>query len=183
MLFTPLAIAENLQAIQEPQVEVRVNWFPVESEANLIATYTFNTYSIDDLELLNAENWAFTKERIHPLGYDRCIKRIDKENNIRVKAPMDNLWSWQYYCHGNRHEFHDRWLCGTSDYYHPKIVNDPRFLTDWKRQVDQCVKLRKQWTTFYWRDHRKRLGKNRFIFIQPMYDWYREVNRQGIYNI
>ena len=162
-LFVNPVIAENV----EPQysVDVIVNWFPLDSEANLIATYTFNSYSLDTLQLLNAENWAFTKELMHPLGYDRCIKRIDKANNIWKRAKLDKLEWWQYYCHWNWKTFHDWWLCWISDYYHPEIVNDPRFLTNRKRQVDKCAELINWWTTFYWRWHRKERAVNKFKFL------------------
>jgi len=32
-------------------------------------------------------------------------------------------------------------LCGINDYYHPEIVNDPRFLTDQSWQADKCVEF------------------------------------------
>jgi len=44
-------------------------------------------------------------------------------------------------------------FCQVSSYYHPKIVNDPRFLTDWKWQIDQCYNLYKNGTTFHGASH------------------------------
>lgn len=164
MYLTTPVVAEY---IEEPQysVEVIVNWFPEGAEAHLISTYVYNEYGLDYLQLLNAENWAFTKERQHPLWYDRCIKRIDKASNNWVKAKLDKLGTWQYFCHWTRETFHDNWLCGISDYYHPTVVNDPRFLTNRKRQADQCVRLKKEWTRFYGRDHRIARAVNKFTFI------------------
>jgi len=64
-------------------------------------------------------------------------------------------------------------LCQINKYFHPKIVNDVRFFTDYKRQIDQCYKLMKWWTAFYGRERtnkntdRKKCSdfvKGRFIF-------------------
>lgn len=40
-------------------------------------------------------------------------------------------------------------LCGTNDYWHPQRVNDPRFMTDWKWQVRECLTMYNGGTTFY----------------------------------
>lgn len=40
-------------------------------------------------------------------------------------------------------------LCGVNDYWHPKVVSDPRFLTDWKWQMNECYRLWKGGTKFY----------------------------------
>lgn len=40
-------------------------------------------------------------------------------------------------------------LCGTNDYWHPQRVNDPRFLSDWKWQMRECLTMYKGGTTFY----------------------------------
>lgn len=43
----------------------------------------------------------------------------------------------------------DRGYCGINDYYHPTIINDPRFLSDWKWQMRECLRLYQNGTTFY----------------------------------
>ena len=49
----------------------------------------------------------------------------------------------------------DSWgFCQIHRYYHPKIVNDPRFFTDPAWQLGECYRLFKGGTTFY--------GYNRF---------------------
>ena len=40
-------------------------------------------------------------------------------------------------------------ICQIHKGYHPRIVKDPRFFTDWKWQIDQCYKLWKGGTPFY----------------------------------
>lgn len=52
-------------------------------------------------------------------------------------------------------------LCGTNDHFHPEIVHNPKFLTDWKWQMEQCYRLWKQGTTFYgWK--RRHLFRDNF---------------------
>lgn len=40
-------------------------------------------------------------------------------------------------------------MCGINDYYHPTIVNNALFFTDWKWQMNQCYRIWKGGTTFY----------------------------------
>lgn len=42
------------------------------------------------------------------------------------------------------------WFCMIDRDFHKNIVDDSRFRNDRKRQIDQCYKLWKQWTPFYW---------------------------------
>lgn len=42
------------------------------------------------------------------------------------------------------------WFCMIDRDFHPKIVDDSRFRNDRKRQIEQCHKLRKGGTKFYW---------------------------------
>lgn len=44
----------------------------------------------------------------------------------------------------------DSWgFCMTHRTYHPEIVNDPRFFTDWKWQMETCYRLYKGGTPMY----------------------------------
>jgi len=148
--------------------DVQVKGFPIQSEANLITSYVMTEYGLDYVLLFSAENWAFTKERKHNMSYQRCVSRYDDITQKRIPAKMDKYYNaswvreWKYRCHWHREEFNDWWLCWMSDYYHPEVTNDPRFLTDWKRQVDQCVREKKEGTLFYWWEHRL-WHKHRFI--------------------
>lgn len=54
-------------------------------------------------------------------------------------------------------------LCQVSSYFHPKIVNDPRFKSDWKWQMDQCLKLYQGGTKFYGRANIKKVSKNFYL--------------------
>lgn len=76
--------------------------------------------------LLHAESGAWDFKKRHDIAYVRKGKR-----------------------------YYDFGLCGVSNYYHPEIVNDPRFFTDWKWQMQECHKLYKGGTTFYGAKHLK----------------------------
>ena len=43
----------------------------------------------------------------------------------------------------------DMGFCGVNSYWHPEIVNDERFMTDWQWQMDTCYQLWAGGTTFY----------------------------------
>lgn len=51
-------------------------------------------------------------------------------------------------------------LCQIHKSYHKKIVNDKRFFTDWKWQLEQCWELYKQGTPFGGRKNIKKALKN-----------------------
>jgi len=55
----------------------------------------------------------------------------------------------------------DYGLCQINKKYHPEIVNDPRFFTDYKFQVDKCFELYKNGTKFYAMDKLKKDKKFR----------------------
>lgn len=80
-------------------------------------------------------------------NYDKdFILTINAENwwwNMKLRSYI--VWSNWYYDYG---------LCQINKWYHPEIVNNQKFFTDWKYQIDNCRKLYKWWTTFYWYYHR-----------------------------
>ena len=43
----------------------------------------------------------------------------------------------------------DMGTCGINSYFHPTIVNDPRFFTDMRWQIGECYRLYTEGTTFY----------------------------------
>jgi hypothetical protein len=43
----------------------------------------------------------------------------------------------------------DYGFCGINGYYHPNIVNDARFFTDWQWQMRECYRLYTEGTTFW----------------------------------
>lgn len=72
------------------------------------------------------------------------VATIEDENS---QWSIDRKSNTGYYRNGVK--WHDYGICQISKYYHGKIVNDKRFFTDWKWQVDQCWNLYKNWTKFY----------------------------------
>lgn len=55
--------------------------------------------------------------------------------------------------------YYDYGLCQINKGYHSKIVNDPRFFTDYKRQLDKCREKFKGGTRFYGFDVRYKRSK------------------------
>lgn len=60
------------------------------------------------------------------------------------------IWANWYYDYG---------LCQINKWYHPEIVNDKRFYTDYKRHIEQCRNLYKWGTRFYGFDVRYKRAK------------------------
>jgi len=88
--------------------------------------YTISNKDKNFIALLACENGAITHERKHGLSY------------------------WR-----NGKEYWDFGFCGISNYYHPQIVNNPKFFTDWKWQMEQCYNLFRGGTRFYGLDRRE----------------------------
>ena len=83
-------------------------------------------------------SWYDEKQKIVQYAYDlwweNLVYLIECENgNWNTFAIGD---SWKAY-----------WLCQINTNYH-KLDN--WFFDDWKVQVDQCARLMKWWTKFYW---------------------------------
>jgi len=70
-----------------------------------------------------------------------------------------NLRSYLSY-ERNWKQYYDFWICQVSEYYHPEIVNDKRFFKDIDFQVENCVKLYRGGTKFYWARHKEKMKKN-----------------------
>jgi len=95
-------------------------WLTSDPSNEVVNTAWDISQSLDFLALLKAENGQFTTDRRHNQPYWRKGK--------------------QYYDWG---------ACGVSDYYHSETVNDERFFTDTKWQLEQCWRLYAGGTTFY----------------------------------
>lgn len=78
-------------------------------------------------------------------GNMRFIWTIDAENSQWTYDRRSNTW---YYRGGKK--YYDWGICQISEYYHKGITSDVRFWTDWKWQMDQCWRLYKGGTKFYW---------------------------------
>ena len=152
-------VPDEPEVVCETQTVVKVKWFPEWALAHEIATYVYNTYGLDYLLLLRAENGTFEPMRQHPGWISRCIKGYNEETQRRILWQVKDgkcYWEWK--------TMHDWWLCGFNEYWHPEIVMSYRFW-DWKRQADKCVELKKGWTIFYWWNGRYKY-KNDFIFTE-----------------
>jgi len=86
--------------------------------------YAFRLGGAEFVYLLHAENGEWTFKRKHPVAYFR-----------------------------NGRRYYDFGFCGVSNYYHSKLIQDPRFFTDWRWQMEQCFALWKGGTTFYGKEH------------------------------
>ena len=164
MFFSTAWADDEEEQVPEEQIcetvtVVKVKWFPEDSLANTIATYMYNTYWLDYLLLLRAENGTFEPMRRHNSSVKRCIKGYNEETQRRILWRVVDgkcYWEWK--------AMYDWWLCGFNEYWHPEIVMDYRFW-DWKFQADNCYKLKSTGTIFYWRDGRYKY-KNDFIFTE-----------------
>lgn len=121
---------DSLPTRGESEISVIID--PEEPYKNEIASYAYE-YSQKDKDfvlLLNAENGAWTHDRLHPVKYER-----------------DGKW-WS-----------DYGLCGISAYYHTEKFLEAKE-GDWKKGVELCYDLYKQGTTFYGWFVRTERGKN-----------------------
>lgn len=112
----------------------------------------------DFVKMLQAENGAWTHDSKHPLPYALC-------------------WTWDSFnrgvlpnqkaCWNNPDRFtkthYDYGFCGMSDGYKKHIVDDPRFLSDWKWQIEQCYNEYKAGTRFYGFDKRYERWNGEFV--------------------
>lgn len=74
-----------------------------------------------------------------------------ENGNMNMQLRSYVVWSNGYYDYG---------LCQVNKWYHPKIVNDKRFFTDIDFQIENCVKLYRWGTKFYWARHKEKMKKN-----------------------
>lgn len=86
-------------------------------------SYAFEKWWLNFVALLEAENGLWT---------------IDRQSNC-----VDDNWIREP----------SFWFCQIHKWYHPEIVNDPKFFTDWKWQIDRCHELYVGWTPFYWKSN------------------------------
>lgn len=120
--------AETQKTIkEEPKKEIKIilKWAEERKNEKLTKLYNISNGDLDFISTVLAENWALT---------------IDRKSNT-------SYWrNWKQY--------NDVWICQISEYYHPAIVSDERFLVDWDWQAEQCRILYRGGTRFYWFDHR-----------------------------
>ncbi len=73
---------------------------------------------------------------------------MEGENGEWTHDKRSDLYAWL----GGRASW-DWGHCQINDYWHPDKVNDDRFFTDWKWQLDQCLLLWNGGTRFYATDN------------------------------
>jgi len=59
--------------------------------------------------------------------------------------------------------YYDYGFCQINKGYHPKIVEDKRFFTDWKWQMNKCLELYHNNTKFY--------GKKNIPKVKKFFTW------------
>lgn len=89
-----------------------------------------SNHDLNFLALLDGENGLWTPTREHDGSYYR---NADWVNGKFMPAGY----------------YKDFGLCGTSNFYHWDKIDDPRFFTDPKWQIEQCYEMYKGGTTFY----------------------------------
>lgn len=90
-----------------------------------------------------------SEEQIQIINYAYEISNQNKTFVYLLKAENGNISPQTVHDNGANAVGTDHGLCGISDYYHPEIVNDPRFLSDWQWQVRECYRLFTGGTKFY----------------------------------
>jgi len=108
---------------------------------------------------LNAENGAWTEDRVHDgknfLCWDHASwdKRTapDQRTNAWKCREKQEGWFWKAH--------KDHGICGINDGYKKKIKESPNF-SDWKWQVQKCLELYRGGTRFYGYDVRYKRGKS-----------------------
>jgi len=91
------------------------------------------------------------------VDYAFAISWGDKDFILTLQAE-NSAWSIDrqsnYYRNGRREPSFG--LCQINKDYHADIVNDPRFFSDWKRQIETCWNSYRNWVRFYGYDVRHR---------------------------
>ena len=83
--------------------------------------------------------------------YVRIASQISN-NDLDFLALIDaenGLWTPDRLHGVNSDGSRDYGFCGINKYWHPEIVNDSRFQSDPKWQLEQCLRLYKGGTKFY----------------------------------
>lgn len=142
--------SEPIQSLQlmSKDVRVYVKGFPEDSFANNVATYVYwiSDWDIDFLATLKAENGWFDMFKQSDVWY--ISHYVCKDNLVVSTKDYIHIENKQE-CKPIKKREDSRWLCQLHRAWHRDIVDDPRFWTDWKRQVEQCYKKYKWWTKFY----------------------------------
>lgn len=135
-----------------------IGYVDINGKQNEYATYAYSISQKDKdfVLLLNAENQKWNYKEKHKKGYKLCwtwdhwkIGKLPNQLSCNAFSSNEKFYRTHY----------DYGFCGMSDGYKKHITDDPRFLTDWRWQIDQCYKEYKAGTRFYGWEQRHERGK------------------------
>lgn len=137
-----LSLQDKAQASwvkQEVTHDITHKWRPKDSIVQEYVRYAYKISwgDLDFVATLESENG--TRD---PKKQSNVHQYYDKE---KWKNVMCNKANWNAGC--KREE--SFWFCQMMKKFHPQ-VNDKRFFTDPKRQIETCYAKYKWWTKFYW---------------------------------
>lgn len=83
------------------------------------------------------------------------VKLLVAENGtVNPQRRSDKIGSNGYWDYG---------LCQINKGWHPEIINDKRFFTDWKFQIEKCHELYENGTTFYGKNNIWKVEENKLL--------------------
>jgi len=108
--------------------------------------YAFSLGLNDKVMYRSSGTNSASKEFVGLLEAENSAWNIRTRSNSSYWRPADTIeWYWR-----PAGTYWDFGFCQISNYYHPSKTENKRFYTDWKWQIDQCYKLWRWWTKFYW---------------------------------
>lgn len=132
-LLAPTVSAWYIKPTEISWLKVVHKWYPLDNRTQKYVNYAYNI-----------SNWSLD-----------FIATLDQENWLRdmkrQSLVYDKFWRED-----------SRWFCQVNRYYHPEIVNDERFFTDWEWQLDKCRELYK-WGTKMFGYNKRANSYSRFI--------------------
>ena len=126
-LMLPAEANEEVkEEVKQKEVSIVHNWRPKDS---IVQEYVQYAYAISN--------------DIH------FVATLDAENGRRDPTRQSQVPDKKRWMSNNWKE-DSRGFCQLHRRRHKNIVDDPRFTSDWKRQMEQCYNKYKWWTKFYW---------------------------------
>lgn len=92
------------------------------------------------------------------ISHDPTFIYLIKAENGQISPDRKHGGYWR-----NGKLYYDYGFCGISNYYHKDTVNNEKFFSDWKWQMDKCYELYKGGTTFY--------GRNNIPKVKKFFEW------------
>lgn len=152
-----ILIEEGLGDIKEKKYE-KVVFFPKErfptliggtKRQNEVLRYAWEISKSEDfIYTIMGENLMLNHDRKHNLPYFLCWNWASWNRKIAPNQ-AENAWKCKKGMNGWFIRKHWDWGHGVGDGYHKKIVDDPRFFSDWKWNLEQTFELWNNGTKFY----------------------------------